>query len=354
MQPPRIDVGMWQNSREKSGVTDLIARLQPKTNRAFGSTTLCLCVAHASNLIATRQILAMGFGPIHKFLSEAIDQPTPEMLDSAIKSLKSAGAIHQPSPGADWDMTELGRHLARMPVDVKLGRMLLYAAIFGCIEPVLTIAATMSARSPFVCPFDQRDAANQARESFAKERDMSDHILYVRVFEAWCKVHAQGGAAERAWCQRNFLSIVTLKTIADMRTQFVEILVDAGFLSNKGEAARHASNYNAGHLRLLRSIICAGLYPHVVRVTKPETRYVEHSAGALEQAATAKELKMFTREDGRVFLHPSSINFKRSDFSCPWLVYHAKQVRSKLCAWLWLPKPQSGEALARVLSKLAL
>jgi ATP-dependent RNA helicase DHX57 len=278
-------------------------------------------------LVFQTQILALGFGPIHSFISEALDQPTPEMLQCAIESLKAAGAIWQRTRNSNWELTELGGHLARMPLDVKLGRMLIYAAMFGCIEPALTIAATMSARSPFVCPFEQREAANQARESFAKDRDVSDHILYVRVFEAWCNVRPQGAGAERVWCQNNFVSIVTLKTIADMRLQFVEILVEAGFLGNKSESARHACNYNAGHLRLLRSVICAGLYPHIVRVAKPETRYVEHSAGALEQAATAKELKMFTREDGRVFLHPSSVNFKRGDFASPWLVYHSKQVR---------------------------
>jgi ATP-dependent RNA helicase DHX57 len=134
------------------------------------------------------------------------------VLDAAVKDLKEVGAIRREAKG-EWELTELGGHLARMPVDTRLARMLVFAAVFGCVEPALTIAATMSARSPFVAPFDQRDAANKAKESFAKDKDRSDHILYVRVYEAWCDVKGRGGAAERAWCRENFLSSVGLRFV---------------------------------------------------------------------------------------------------------------------------------------------
>ena len=79
---------------------------------------------------------------------------------------------------------------------------------------------------------------------------------------------------------------------------------------------------------LVRAVICAGLYPNVVRIRRPAATFVEHAAGALAVAATARELRMTTREDGRVFLHPGSINFTQGEFPSPWLVYHEKQVPS--------------------------
>jgi HrpA-like RNA helicase len=48
--------------------------------------------------------------------------------------------------GGGWELTVLGRHLSRMPLDVRLGRMLLFAAVLGCVGPALTVAATLSAR----------------------------------------------------------------------------------------------------------------------------------------------------------------------------------------------------------------
>lgn len=50
------------------------------------------------------------------------------------------------------NLTPLGFHLARLPVDPLTGRMLLMGAIFSCIAPVLTVAASLSFKDPFVTP----------------------------------------------------------------------------------------------------------------------------------------------------------------------------------------------------------
>lgn len=65
-------------------------------------------------------------------------------------------------------LTPLGRHLSNLPVDVHIGKMLLFGAIFQCLDPILTIAAAMSFKSPFVRPFGKEDEADKARESFKK------------------------------------------------------------------------------------------------------------------------------------------------------------------------------------------
>lgn len=52
-------------------------------------------------------------------------------------------------------LTALGFHLATLPVEPRVGKMMLYGAIFGCVEPAITIAAAMSCRNPFVAPFDK-------------------------------------------------------------------------------------------------------------------------------------------------------------------------------------------------------
>ena len=65
-------------------------------------------------------------------------------------------------------LTALGHHLAILPVDVHLGKMMIYAAIFGVLDPVLTIAATLSYKSPFVSPMGKQEEANIARRSFGK------------------------------------------------------------------------------------------------------------------------------------------------------------------------------------------
>ena len=60
--------------------------------------------------------------------------------------------------------TPLGYHLSCLPLDPRLGKSLLLGAVFQCLDPVLTIAAGLSLRSPFVAPMDKRDEADEAKK----------------------------------------------------------------------------------------------------------------------------------------------------------------------------------------------
>eukprot|EP00960_Hanusia_phi_P030879 748909-Hanusia_phi.AAC.5 len=287
------------------------------------------------------QVMEMHLGSAAAFLQEAIDSPSSKAIEHAMETLYSVGAIQGGErgkwlePGAAWRLSHMGEHLAKMPADVRLARMLMFGAVFGCVDPILTVAATMTSKSPFLIPFDKREEAMKRKQSFAHPRDKSDHLLFIRVFDEWTKARRRGFKEERLFCQTNFLSSSSLNTISDLREQFRELLADAGFIRSRANSKVRnmvayeqdvSCNSNADNVRLLRAVITAGLYPHVVRVQLPETKFVEQAAGAIARAATAKELKLYTEKDGRVFLHPSSINFSEGDFLSPWLVYHDKQV----------------------------
>jgi hypothetical protein len=60
--------------------------------------------------------------------------------------------------------------------------------MYNDISPALTVAATLSARSPFLSPFEKRAEAERAKRRFARERDMSDHLVFVRAYDAWLEV----------------------------------------------------------------------------------------------------------------------------------------------------------------------
>ena len=99
-------------------------------------------------------ILSLGLGPPGPFLARALQPPSADAVEESCRSLRLAGALD----AADA-LTPLGAHLARMPLDVRVGKMVLYGALLGCIDPMLTIAAALSTcRSPFLTPFEQRQA----------------------------------------------------------------------------------------------------------------------------------------------------------------------------------------------------
>ena len=103
-----------------------------------------------------------------------------QQVREAVQTLSELQALE----GAQETLTPLGHHLACLPCDVRIGKMLLFACMLRCLQPVLVIAAGLSVRSPFLTPFDKRDAAKQARCSFAAAT-RSDHLALLRAYEAY-------------------------------------------------------------------------------------------------------------------------------------------------------------------------
>ena len=52
-----------------------------------------------------------------------------------------------------------GRKLSMLPVEPKLGKMLILGAIFNCLDPIMTVVAGLSVRDPFVMPADKKEVS---------------------------------------------------------------------------------------------------------------------------------------------------------------------------------------------------
>lgn len=115
------------------------------------------------------QIKLLDLGDVKEFLEKAIEPPAEEAVVEAIKGLQELQALDLREY-----LTPLGYHLAALPVNVRVGKMMLYGTIFRALDPVLTIAAGLSFRSPFVAPFEKREEADKARKKFASG-NRSDH-----------------------------------------------------------------------------------------------------------------------------------------------------------------------------------
>lgn len=77
-------------------------------------------------------------------------------------------------------LTPLGCHLAALPVDVRIGKLLLYGAMFNCLDSVLTIAASLSQKSPFVMPFEKKEEVKLKKKEFNISN--SDHFTILRAY----------------------------------------------------------------------------------------------------------------------------------------------------------------------------
>ena len=93
-----------------------------------------------------------------------------------------------------WEnVTDLGRLLLELPVEPRLGKMLLTATVLHCLDPVLTIVCCLSYRDPFVLPSEpQEKKAAAARKLELSAGTLSDHMAMLRAFNLWQVAKANG------------------------------------------------------------------------------------------------------------------------------------------------------------------
>ncbi|KAM3689686.1 hypothetical protein ACJW31_09G065500 [Castanea mollissima] len=242
-------------------------------------------------------IKSLQLGTIGSFLAKALQPPDALAVQNAIELLKTIGALDDME-----ELTPLGRHLCTLPLDPNIGKMLLMGSIFQCLNPALTIAAALAHRDPFVLPISRKEEADEAKRSFAGD-SCSDHIALLKAFEGWKDAKRNG--KERAFCWDNFLSPVTLQMMDDMRMQFVDLLSGIGFV----DKSRGANAYNqySHDLEMVSAILCAGLYPNVVQCKR-----------------RGKRTAFYTKEVGKVDIHPASVNAGVHLFPLPYMVYSEK------------------------------
>ena len=255
-------------------------------------------------------VRAMGLVDIRGFLGQAPTPPRPSAVEEAIELLTRMGALN------NGHLTALGRHLSAIPADLRCGKLLVYGALFGCFENCLTIAAVLSARSPFFSPPDKREAAKAKRKSFSSGN--GDLVADLHAYHDWKqRDKACSRAAIRSWCDDHFLSLQTFREISMNSLQYLATLKEIGFVPQEYSDANEncpSLNANNDNLSILRALVAGSFSPQVARIEFPQTRYMASVSGAVAQDPEAKTIKYFTHDNGRVFAHPSSTLFDAQSF----------------------------------------
>uniref|UniRef100_A0A2P2LSR0 RNA helicase n=1 Tax=Rhizophora mucronata TaxID=61149 RepID=A0A2P2LSR0_RHIMU len=254
------------------------------------------------------QIKSLQLGSISEFLSRALQPPEPLSVQNAVEYLKVIGALDEKE-----ELTVLGRHLAVLPVEPKLGKMLIFGAVFSCLDPIMTVVAGLSVRDPFLTPFDKKDLAESAKAQFSA-RDYSDHLALIRAYDGW--KDAEGKQSGYEYCWKNFLSAQTMKAIDSLRKQFSHLLKETGLVNQKTENCNAWSHDD----HLIRAVICAGLFPGICSVVNKE-----------------KSIALKTMDDGQVLLYSVSSSifwyFGISEGIALIILFHWRTCLLEVCAF---------------------
>ncbi len=261
---------------------------QDYNNRAEYTEPEILRTSLASVIL---QMLSLKLGDISQF--PFVDPPTPKMINAGFTLLAELGAV-----GDNRNLTEIGRQLAKLPIDPRIGRMILGAKQENCLNEVLIIASALSIQDPRERPLDAQQAADTAQRQFSDEN--SDFLSFVKLWNFYQQnVHHLSNNKLKKLCQEHFVSYMRMREWVDIHHQLTNLIKEMGWKLNQVEA-----KFEEIHCALL-----AGLLGNIGFKTKEE-----HYLGA-------RNIKLF--------LFPGSGLFKKQP---KWMIASELVETSKLYA----------------------
>ncbi|KAI0724564.1 P-loop containing nucleoside triphosphate hydrolase protein [Cerioporus squamosus] len=234
---------------------------------------------------------------IEQVLAATIEPPAPDRIEAAIQSLHMVGALDPNN-----NLTSLGSVLLQLPVDPRLGRLVLFGSFFRCLDSALTLAAMMGAREPFVAPMHVKAEAQAKKNSWTPEEFRSDLLAALRAYREWWALQSQGHyISANRFCSDNFLSKPTLLNIAKVKDHLLKALYDVGVIDVSAGGKLHTEipqlphqlNENGDCLPLLAALIAIACQPKF--------------------AIRTGERTYRTAVDKVVIIHPSSVNHRKRE-----------------------------------------
>jgi ATP-dependent helicase HrpA len=166
------------------------------------------------------QTLALDLGPIDEF--PFLDPPRPESIRDGFKTLFELGAIDEKR-----ELSPLGRQLAKLPVDPRIGRIILAADKEACLADILIIAAALEVQDPRERPQDKQQAADEAQAKFA-DAD-SDFLSYLKLWDFIHRLKSDLTRGQlRKACRQSFLSETRIREWQDVHRQLLEMVAQFG------------------------------------------------------------------------------------------------------------------------------
>ncbi|KAJ7092729.1 P-loop containing nucleoside triphosphate hydrolase protein [Mycena epipterygia] len=256
-----------------------------------------------SNVVMHVKALNFPGLTVEDVLAACIEPPLPDRVAAAMKDLQMVGALD-----AKNDLTSLGRVLLQIPVEVQLGRLVLYGCFFRCLDQALTLAAILSNRDAFMSPMHLKVEASKVKLSWTNQAFRSDALAALTAFNAWWLLQSRGDyVTANRFCQNNFLSKSTLLTIQKIKVHLLQALFRAGVIDvSAGGSATGSSHQrsiqvpaaldvNGDSLPLLAALIAIASQPKF--------------------AVRSGEKTFRTSQDKMTFIHPSSVNNRKHTMS---------------------------------------
>jgi ATP-dependent RNA helicase HrpA len=207
------------------------------------------------------QMTSLGLGDVARF--PFVEPPDRRQVTAGVQLLEELGALVSPSSGDEkGGLTKLGRRLARLPIDPRLGRMILEAERLGCVREILVIAAALSLQDPRERPLEQQAQADQLHARF--KDPTSDFLSWLNL---WRHLRSQqrelSSSAFRRMCKREYLNYLRVREWQDFESQLRQVCRELKVDLGKAEVATGSTAGAEPDADGIHQALLSGLLSHV-------------------------------------------------------------------------------------------
>jgi len=163
-----------------------------------------------------------------------LDRPLPRMVTDGYQLLEELGAVDD-----GRELTQTGRELAKLPLDPRIGRMILAARGGHCLREVLIIAAALSVQDPRERPQEQAGTADQAHAKWRgdEQQQRSEFLAWLNLWKAFDAEWAHASQRkQRDWCRKNFLSYLRMREWREVHAQLHTLAGEHSWRENEKPA----------------------------------------------------------------------------------------------------------------------
>ncbi|HWO18229.1 MAG TPA: ATP-dependent RNA helicase HrpA [Kofleriaceae bacterium] len=167
---------------------------------------------------------ALRLGDIERF--PFLDPPEPRAITEGYRVLEELGALDD-----DGQLTPVGEQLGQLPLDPRLGRMILGGRDEGALREVVIIAAALGLQDPRERPLAAQQKADESHRKFREEG--SDFAGYLKLWSFWQDARAASSRRQlQKLCREHFLSYNRMREWEDIHDQLVRVMREWDFAPN--------------------------------------------------------------------------------------------------------------------------
>ena len=222
------------------------------------------------------QMTAMGVarGPKDVENFPFVEPPDSRAINDGVTLLRELGALTAPKSGdaagngrSGSGLTAVGQKLAQLPVDPRLGRMIVEAGKRGCVREVMILAAALTIQDPRERPTDKQQLAAEKHARFRDE--LSDFTGFLNLWNYIQEKQRELSSTQfRKLCRNEFINYLRVREWQDLFTQLRQMAKPLGIALDNKREADPVGNYEGIHISLL-----SGLLSHIGLLDERKREY---------------------------------------------------------------------------------